>query len=332
MSSDPTIRSLVAALRRFPELDGCIIGYQGDGQSRVLEFARGNGESTCIAVIIEELDANPTETGALADLATMPAGAKGTGAPPSVIANRSRLAPELTGAGISCALTVVSAIGVFGGAAAEIFTGGASTFLVIASWTGLVTGGVQCLNGLVRVGTIFSTPDDNSLQRWDSNLTYSMAILMVDALGIASGVASLPLAVRSLWATLARQKAFLARGLSFASFRSMNRMERLRVISEVFEDAARTPGGREELVSAARTAQIGAPSLQRTTGLSVRHAETLRRIISDETARRIASSLRDVLSSLASVGASATPASLTGSASGSVNYLINLIDAGAPAQ
>jgi len=46
--------------------------------------------------------------------------------------------------------------------------------------------------------------------------------------------------------------------------------------------------------------------------------------------RGITSSLRDVLGSLAGTGASATPASLTGSASGSVNYLINLVDAGQP--
>ena len=34
--------------------------------------------------------------------------------------------------------------------------------------------------------------------------------------------------------------------------------------------------------------------------------------------------------SLSGIGASATPTSLTGSASGSVNYLINLVDAGEP--
>ena len=68
----------------------------------------------------------------------------------------------------------------------------------------------------------------------------------------------------------------------------------------------------------------------RAAGISVRHADLLRKIISEETVRRITSSLRDVLGSLAGTGASATPASLTGSASGSVNYLINLVDAGQP--
>jgi len=52
----------------------------------------------------------------------------------------------------------------------------------------------------------------------------------------------------------------------------------------------------------------------------------------DQTARRITSSLRDVLDGLARVAVDATPASLTGSASGSVNYLINIVDARKPAQ
>jgi len=106
----------------------------------------------------------------------------------------------------------------------------------------------------------------------------------------------------------------------------------LKAISEVFEDAARSPEGRVAPVQAAKDAEIGAPSIQRASGISVRHAELMRRIISDETPPRITATLRDVLGGLAGVGASATPASMTGSASGSVNYLINLVDAGQPAR
>ncbi|HXI56897.1 MAG TPA: hypothetical protein VNO55_12610 [Polyangia bacterium] len=331
MSSDPEILSLVAALRRFPGLDECLIGYEGNGQSRVLDFGTNRSSpARCVAVVIEEVDADPSTGDELAQFAGLPAGRSGTQPQPSIISNRSRVASELVGAGVSCSLTVVSAVGVAAGAAAEIPTVGASTFLIVAAWTGLATGGVQCLNGLVRVGAIFSAPDDNSLQRWDSNLSYSMGILLVDGLGIASGLGSLPFAARNLWATLSRQRGFIATGLSFNSLRAMNRLERLRTISDVFEEAAKTSEGREALVKAARAAEIGSATIQRTTGISVRHAETLRSVISDETARRIASSLRDVLGSMASVGASATPASLTGSASGSVNYIINLIDAGTP--
>ena len=55
--------------------------------------------------------------------------------PPPFTANRSRLGPELVGAGLNCGLTVVAAVGVFGGAAAEVPSGGTSTFLVVMAWT-----------------------------------------------------------------------------------------------------------------------------------------------------------------------------------------------------
>ena len=208
--------------------------------------------SQCVAVVIEEVTGDPATDDELTTMAASPTAGFGNQTKPSIITNHSRLGPELVGAGVSCALTVVSAIGVVGGAAAEVPTGGASTFLVIAAWTGMVSGGVQCLNGLVRVGAIFAAPDDNTLQRWDSNLSYSMGILLVDALGIVSGVASLPFAARNLLAALSRQRAFIARGLTFDALRSMNRAQRLRAISEVFEDAAKTSEGREALVRAAR--------------------------------------------------------------------------------
>ncbi|HEY2839891.1 MAG TPA: hypothetical protein VGJ26_12120 [Pirellulales bacterium] len=325
MSSDPDILSIAAALRRFPELDECIIGFEGDGQSRVLDYGKtSKPNSRCVGIIIEEVEADPESDRELVKMAALKS------APPAVLANRSRVVPELVGAGVSCALTTFSAIGVLAGVAGEIPTGGASTFLIVSAWTGLTMGGIQCLNGLVRVGTIFASPDDNTLQRWDSNLSYSMSILLVDALGVASGLASLPFAARNLWAALCRQRVFVAKGLTMDSLRVMNRAERMRAISEVFEDAAKTSEGREALVRAAREAQIGPQTFQRAAGISVRHAQSLRRIISDETVRRITASVRDVLTSVAVTGASATPASMTGSASGSINYLINLIDAGAP--
>jgi hypothetical protein len=96
------------------------------------------------------------------------------------------------------------------------------------------------------------------------------------------------------------------------------------------EEASRTPEGRAALIAAAREAGIGAKSLQRASGLSVRNANTLVRIVSDETVKRLRYSLLEVAGAVGGIGASATPASLTGSASGSVNWIINVIDAGAP--
>ena len=330
MYSDREIAAIVSTLRRFPELNGCVIGYVGDNECRVV--ADGDPRSPlspCVAVVIEEVNVDPGEAAQLSDLSQSPSGTQNL---PDIVTNQSRIAPELVGAGISCGLTIASAFGVLAGAAAEVPTVGASTFLVVVAWTGLATGGIQCLNGLVRVGTVFARPKDNTLQRWDSNLSYAMAILIVDGIGVAGGVASLPFLVRNLWSVLVRQRVFVARGLSLESLRAMNRVARMRAISEVFEEAAKTPAGRAELVSAARAAEIGAPSMQRAAGISVRHAQLLKKVISEQTVRRISSSLRDVLASIGGVGASATPAALAGSASGSVNYLVNLIDAGGPSR
>jgi hypothetical protein len=110
----------------------------------------------------------------------------------------------------------------------------------------------------------------------------------------------------------------------------MNRAERLRVIGEVFEQASRTTAGRDALILAAREAGVGATTIQSTTGLSVRGARTLTRVISEETTRRLTASLRDVTLGVLGPVFSAMPSRLIGSASGSMNYIINLIDTGAP--
>jgi hypothetical protein len=321
---------MVVALRRFRELDGCLIGYEGEGESRVLQPQRPVSSSyRCVAVVIEEVqNDDPTTTAELGNLAD--SSTWGLPSIPTAVSNRSRLAPELVGASVSCGLTMIAAVGLVAGVAGEVVTAGASTFVTVASWTGLTMGGVQCLNGLVRIGAIYARPDDNTLQRWDSAFGYATTMLVVDAIGVASGLSSLPFAARNLFATLARQRAFIARGMSFESLRAMNRLQRMRAVSEVFEDAAKTPGGRSALVKAAREAGVGVNSFQRLSGVSVRHADTLRRVIADETVRRISSTLRDVFTSTAITAASATPASLTGSASGSVNYVIHLLDAGVP--
>jgi hypothetical protein len=272
--------------------------------------------------------------------------AAGEGAPrgapgAQVVTNRSKLGPELLGAGISCGLTIVSGVGLFAGAALEVPTGGASTFLAVASWTGFGMNVIQCGNGLARVAAIYDDPSDDTLERWDANAIYSGTILLVDAVGIFTAVTSFPFAAKNLWAVLTRESALEKAGLTIDKLRSMNRVERLRALTRAFNEASRTPEGRAALIKATKEAKIGADPLKRTSGISVRHADTLRKIVTDETVRRVSSSLREVAGSVLGVSASATPSSQIGSASGSVNsfatdpkkalsFVINLIDAGAP--
>ena len=318
---------MVRAINSIDELNGCIIGFQGNNSSRVLDpgLTTSLNFGRCCIIIeeIETADAGLTaDTQRFADLAEgLPDGHQ----QPNIVTNRSRMGLEFVGAGLSCGLTVVSAVGVLGGVAAEIPSGGTSTFLVVAGWVGLTTAGLQCLNGLVRVGMVVSNPDGNSLQQLDSNTLYSGTTVVVDALGLASGVASLPAAGRNLWAILARQRSFAARGLSETALRQMNRAERLRVIGEVVEEASRTPEGRDAIIAAARRVGVGSQSIQSTSGLSVRNAARMAGVISAETTRRLHATVLSAISVPAGGVVSALPSSVVGNASGSVNWVINIV-------
>jgi hypothetical protein len=191
-------------------------------------------------------------------------------------------------------------------------------------------GGVQCGNGLVRIGAAFADLDGSSLEHWDSNQRYAIVMLIVDGISVAANVGSLPYNVRNLWAVVSRLRSFKTANLSFETLRGMNRLERMRAISRVFQGATRTDDGLEAIVVAAKEAQIGAKSMTRPSGLSVKHADTLVKIIHDETVARLESSLLNVFGNVAGPATSATPGSVTGSASGSVNYVIHLLDAGRP--
>jgi hypothetical protein len=329
MIPEDVLKKVVWQIHSFPELAGCVVGYYGDRGCRTIGYpscVSPNSEN--IAVVIEEVILVGSGAAGAAQSSSRP-----VPVPPPVpaaVTNRSRLGPELIGAGASCALTAISAVGVFGSVAAEVPTGGASTFLLVASWSGLLTGGIQCANGLVRVGAAVADLGGVTLEQWDRNKTYNMAILFVDAVGVVGGIASLPYAVRNLWAVVTRMKSLSRVNLSLEALQRMNRFDRFRTIARVFHEASRTPEGAQALVLAAREAKVGAKTFQQASRLSVNHSTTLVKIISKETVHRLHASLRDVFGGVAGLGLSASPSELTGSGSGSINWVINLLDAGSP--
>jgi len=285
--------------------------------------------SSRLAVIVEVIGSDdPLDTEQLESRASEGAAATASVAPmPQIIANKSRLASELIGASWNCVMTGVSAVGMVVGVAGEVPSGGTSSFLVVAAWVGIGANALQCGNGIVRVTEALQNPTSNSLQSWDDDSIYSTMFLLVDALGVFSGVASLPAAWRNFWAVISRQRAFVARGLSLEKLKAMNRFARFKVIREVFEEAAKTPEGRTALQRAAAEAKVSATSFARET-MSVRQSMTMVKVISKETQRRLINSLVGVLAPLTGTGASATPSRWSGSASGSVNWVINLVDSG----
>lgn len=324
----PVLRQIVAEIHAIPELRGVTVGLYENGQCKVISPGfSGSPYSSRIVVILEQVEG--TDDREVAELRALAQTAGTAAAPvPAIFRNKTLLGAELVGAGVNCLFTAVAALGVVAGVAGEIPTGGASSFLVAAAWIGLGSTSLQCANGVVRVGEILARPEASTVQGWDSNSFYAMASLLVDAAGVGSGVAALPYAVRNLMAVLARQRAFVARGLTADKLRWMNRAERFRVISEVMEDAGKTPEGRQALLQAARDAQISAKTLGRSSGMSVRHAASLATIISKETTKRLVAGLTEILATAGGVAASSTPARMTGSASGSVNWAINLVDSG----
>jgi len=274
MVSRQLLNAIVQKIYSFPEFHGCIIGLYGDNGCSVLEAGYTPSVNYGrVAVIIEEVVTDDPSTAANTQMWADTPGSSPAGSPnPIVVTNRSVWGREAVGAGLSCGMTIVSAVGVLGGVAAEVPSAGTSTFLVIVAWTGMITSGIQCINGLVRVGAIIANPDDNTLQRWDGNKIYSTTILIVDALGMVAAIAALPTGIENLWAIIVRQRAFALRGLTEATLRNMNAAERAKVIRELIEAASKTPEGRAAIMAAAREADIAASTLARPSSLSVRNA------------------------------------------------------------
>lgn len=323
---------IVRRIYSFDELRGCPIGLEADNQSRMVRpgFSAGPNSARVVVIIEECIVKDQAVLDDTREWAAAPDGTLRSNAAPDVVTNRSRVGSELAGAAFSCTMTVVSAVGVVGGVVGEVPSGGTSTFLIVVAWTGLITQSIQCVNGIVRVSELYRDPDGNSLQVWDQSKVYTSAMLLVDAIGIASNLASLPNSFQKFWAVAARQKAFLSRGLTWASLKSMNRFDRAKVIKEVLDEASQVSAQeRVALMAAAEEAGVGSGSMQRTS-VSVRHANAIVGVISEHTAEGVSEALSGIRigvgSTAAGILASGTGSDTLGSASGSVNYIINLID------
>lgn len=122
MLSEERLQQLVKCVYDQPQLRGCIVAYCGEGQCReVASPFCFSATSENVAVVLEEIAV--TDGGITAELRRLARAGQGVprGAPgASVVTNRSRIGPELIGAGIACGLTFVSALGVMGGVAGEV--------------------------------------------------------------------------------------------------------------------------------------------------------------------------------------------------------------------
>lgn len=329
MLNDDTLKKIVWKIHSFPDLAGAVVGYHGNGVSRTIGYpscVSPNSEN--IAIVVEEVALRTPVSGLSAKPTPAPSHVR------SIATNQSKIGAELFGAGVGCTLVTASVVGMVAGAALEVPTAGASTLLLVASWTGLATGAIQCANGLVRVGAALAHLEGDTLHRWDQNRDYNTVMLVVDAISVFGTLSSLPASIQNCWAVITRMRGLSKTNLSIETLRRMSKKDRFQAVARIFHDASRTPDGAHALVKAARDASIGARTLQKATGLTVNHSATLVRIIRDETLHRLHWSLIEIFNGVSGIALSASSSEQTGSGSGSVNaaygYVVNLLDAGSP--
>lgn len=318
MISEEMLNSIVRAIHEQPELQGCMIGFEGNGQSRMLHSGYMPSTNFTQKLIIVEALATPNQSVWATGITTTPTEVL---TPPAFITNGSHFWRELRGAGLSCGLAVVSGIAVSGGVLLEIPSAGTSTVLVVAGWTGLGMAGLQCGNGLVRSWQTMANPDSDSLQQLDDDRIYKTLFLAIDAVGIAAAVVQIPLAVRNLYAVLQRRGSLSA----VDELSRLSRAERAAQTKEALRRATQTPEGRQAVEAALREAGLTQKQVAQSFGYgaeTTRRATVVSKVISTETTTRLNTTIRNIISGFAGIGVSATPSSWTGSASGSVNSLI----------
>lgn len=318
MIPESLLTKLVETIHSEPSLKGSAIGYYGNNQCRMLHPGRNSSK----VVIVEEIVPGKSEERSASVKGTSSSGGGSQqilSTPPPIVTNRSVIGREAVGAGLSCGMAVVSGVAVFGGAAAAPASGGASTFLVVAAWTGFVTSGIQCINGIVRVGTILADPNDNDLQRWDENTLYSVTSLMVDALGLASSLVALPAATKSFWQAL-QTHGKMKQG--FEAVSKLDRAARSKLVRDALKTAVSTPEGKKAVEAALKETAL--TNKQVATVLKVgantgSRSRVVMGALSKQSASKLQTAIKDLLlGAPAGFAVSATPPDWTGSGSGVV--------------
>lgn len=316
MATEKQLRGMVAAIHALPELYGCRIVYLHHGKIRVLHEGMIPARAHDLIVVIEEgVPGVPRNAGSefVNAAPTVAPGAAGT--------NASRLGSELVGLGLSCGFATISIAGVIGGAAAEVHTLGGSTVLLVLGWTGAVTAGAQCLNGVLRVGEIIRNPGGSSLDDLEKEAWYRRGMLIVDFFGIAAGLTSIPFAMKNLAAVLERQGGMVA----IEKVTKMDPWQRKVVIEKAVKEASRTEAGRKALSEA--MVKAGLKENQVASALrdglkSKAQIEMADKAIQAETAKRLNANIQNLYGAGGGFGASLMPSAMVGSASGSVNWIV----------
>lgn len=313
MLSQAQLSAITDYLQSVPQLTGCRIGYYGGDMSTPLHPGNPGSPHYNIIVIIDEFNIRPySSTGPDAE-PELPT--------PAQVTNDSRVGRELIGAGLSCGFTIVAGVGFVGALAAEGPSLGTSTVLAVAAWTGMATGYAQCINGLYRSSEALANPYSDSLERLDNEAWYSGTFFVIDALGVISGGFGIAGSRRAIIQLLERRAALpVAQQLG-----QLSRAERIEAFRQALRRAAGNNQTRRELIAALEEAfpnrNVAAMILGRNPISSIRSGVVVSNIISEAIAGGISNEIRNIIMGLGGFAVSGSPASMTGSGSGSLNTI-----------
>ena len=275
-------------INRHPDLRGCRIGFHGNNRSQVLDFGNPNSTNYDIIIIIEEVEK---------DLGLKFIAGSGTNviAEPLKVLNQTVAGTELIKAGVSCIFTVTAGAAVVGSAAAEIPTAGASTVILVAAWTGFITQGIECVNGLSRTVEAYRNPNDNSLERWDSNVWYTRTMSVVDTAGNISDVVGIGAATAGLKRMLTIKGALPGEEALLA----MSKKERITAYREAIKKISKSPNAAAEFDNL--LTKLGprvANRMRKDNAVIIRRsAASVSKLISERTVKSVLDATKEVVTS-----------------------------------
>ena len=320
MISQYELYKIKDATYKIPDFNGCRMIYNGKLQSTLITRGIPNSKNYNIIIIIEEFHEplhfdTPVSSSKSASIP-----------PPTQQLNRTRAGAELAGAGLSCTLAVASGFAVFGSAAAAVPTGGTSIFVTAVAWTGLVTSGLQCINGAVRTYEAYSNPESSSLEQWDSNFWYDNTFKIIDGLGIISGVASIGVAAKTVKAMLT-----LKGGLPSESVLSaMTNAQRVAAFREAVRRVSQNPSNAAEFSNLLKGMRPGlAKKILKDNAVIIRRTAAE---ISKEATKALSKNIYEIFVNSSGLFANTLDKESVGSSSGllhtgyeqTTNYIINI--------
>jgi len=233
--------NLIAAVERFPQLQGVGILYVGPLQSQIIRpSSLPKGLGTWI--IVREV--TPGMALRTSDLKVPPSPADALRVVPRYSSNEAlfqKVMADLVGLGLIGAVEVTEA-------GAVPFTGGASLPLCILTWAGASAFALQCGNDIGRLLNDEYFPGSNELL--DSESWYEPTVIALDAITLASGLAGL--------GEFARATVLLSRSTGkplSAILKGMSRADRKRLAQEVAKSLKKAET-RHEFFKLARQGKI----------------------------------------------------------------------------